>query len=213
MATMGTTAATAWVPPGTRQRMTDVLEQEKRRRRILSSADEWQCHGLSRSAAADVRVRWRREVCRLREGGELLDTVDVLATHGIKAELGARGWDGVWPEVPEEARSLGGRWPGSRDGGYPESIPLRLPSELADRVLAACWHTSAESIRGLRDWRDEHPDIEVPRQVPGRPGEWTGPLAEYERLAASVTTVGEIYRAGLRRGLRHASDLTAGIAD
>ncbi|WP_159047826.1 hypothetical protein [Streptomyces sp. WM6378] len=194
--------------------MTDAVEMEKRRRIILSAEDRWQTRGLSREGAAAVRDRWRREIHRLRGEAQLLDTIDTLAACGIGQELGERGWSKDWPAVPSEARALGGRWPGSRTGGYPESIPLRLPSDLAERVLAACWHTSVESIRKIRKWRDTYPDV-VPVAAAPAAAELAGlpdPLAEYERLAAQVTTVGVVYRAGITRGIKAAEALAAAHA-
>ncbi|MFJ6753247.1 hypothetical protein ACIQNI_34505 [Streptomyces sp. NPDC091266] len=194
--------------------MTAAVDMEKRRRLIVSSHSSWQTRGLSREDAAAVRDRWRLEVERLRGSAQLLDTIDALAACGIGQELAERGWDKAakeWPEVPSEARSLGGRWPGSRTGGFPESIPLRLPSELAEQVLAACWHTSVESIRKIRKWRDMYPDL-VPSAAAPSADELEGlpdPLAEYEQLAAKVTTVGVIYRAGIRRGIAAAELLAA----
>ncbi|MFE0369504.1 hypothetical protein [Streptomyces tendae] len=209
--TQGTAAATAWVVAGTRQRMKDALDVEKRRRIILSSGSEWQTRGLSREGAAAVRDRWRLEVERLRGSAELIDTIDTLAACGIKQELQERHWAREWPAVPSEARSLGGRWPGSRTGGFPESIPLRLPSDLAEKVLAACWHTSVDSIRKIRKWRDKYPGLVPPAVAPG-PEEMSrlpDPLAEYERLAAKVTTVGDVYRSGIERGIEAAQLLSA----
>ncbi|WP_406011637.1 hypothetical protein OG440_40140 (plasmid) [Streptomyces sp. NBC_00637] len=196
--------ATAWVEFGTRERMTKALDRQKRHRIMLSSESRWRAQGLPRDQALDVRQRWREHVDRLREAGELLDVVDVLAAYGIRHELARRGWNRDWPEVPMEAR-ISNRWPGSHDGGYPESIPLRLPGDLADRVLCACWHTSSEAIRGIRDWSVEL-GIPVPRRPPSAVGE--DALAEYERLAAQVTTVGDIYRAGLNHGIGTAESLS-----
>lgn len=201
---MNTKPATAWVEFGTRERMTAALEREKSRRIMLSSEQRWRTRGLSRDQAMDVRRRWRDHVDQLREAGRLLDVVDVLAAYGIRQELARRGWNRDWPEVPVEAR-ISNRWPGSHDGGYPESIPLRLPGDLADQVLSACWHTSCEAIRGIREWSAEL-GIPVPRRPPSAVGE--GALAEYERLAAQVTTVGDIYRAGLKHGIETAESLS-----
>jgi hypothetical protein len=201
---MNTKPATAWVEFGTRERMTSALDREKSRRIMLSSEQRWRIQGLSRDQALEVRQRWREHVDQLREAGKLLDVVDVLAAYGIRRELTRRGWNHDWPEVPVEAR-ISNRWPGSHDGGYPESIPLRLPGDLADRVLSACWHTSSEAIRGIREWSAEL-GIPVPRRPPSTVGE--DALAEYERLAAQVTTVGDIYRAGLKHGIGTAESLS-----
>lgn len=207
----GTTAATAWVAAGTRQQVKDVLDVEKSRRIILSSAPAWQTRGLTREERAEVRDRWRLEVLRLREAAQLLDTIDTLAACGIAQELRERGWSRTWPAIPSEARALGGRWPGSRNGGFPESIPLRLPSGLADQVLAACWHTSVTSIRKIRQWREKYPDLVPPAAAPDPQtlSELPDPLAEYEHLAANVTTVGAIYRSGIKRGIQAAQALPA----
>lgn len=207
----GSTAVTAWVTAGTRQQVKDVLDVEKSRRVILSSAPAWQTRRLTREEAAEVRHRWRLEVLRLREAAELIDTIDTLAACGIKQELGERGWSREWPAIPSEARALGGRWPGSRNGGFPESIPLRLTSDLADQVLAACWHTSITSIQKIRQWREKYPDLVPPAAAPGPKAllELPDPLAEYEQLAANVTTVGDIYRSGIKRGIQAARALSA----
>lgn len=207
----GTTAATAWVTTGTRQQVKDVLDIEKSRRIILSSAPAWQTRGLTPEEKAEVRDRWRLEVLRLRDAAELIDTIDTLAACGIARDLGERGWAREWPPIPSEARALGGRWPGSRNGGFPEGIPLRLPSDLADQVLAACWHTSAISIRKIRQWREKYPGLVPPAAAPDPEAlrELPDPLAEYERLAANVTTVGAVYRSGIKRGIEAAQMLSA----
>ncbi|MFF8992578.1 hypothetical protein ACF09H_22085 [Streptomyces sp. NPDC014983] len=206
MATTGKTSVTVWVREGTRKSLTEALDKQKTRKIVLSSSDRWQTLGLPRNEAVQVRARWKAEVQRMRQAGELLDVVDALAVFGITQELEARGWaTRRFKQAPAEAR-LPGRWPGSRDGGYKESVHLQLPSKTAARVLNACWATSAPYIARLRDWRDRNPGIVVPRgQLDA--DELTGPLAEYERLAARVTTVGDIYRAGLRRGIRKAESL------
>ncbi|MFE2639496.1 hypothetical protein ACFXKF_32840 [Streptomyces scopuliridis] len=162
---------------------------------------------LPRNEAAVLRASWRAEVSRQRAAGELLDVADALAVFGIVEELRERGWDRRWRRPPGEARQPG-RWPGSRHGGYPESITLRLPSKVAERVLSACWWTSASSIARLRTWRDENPGIVIPqRSLDGR-RQLEGPLAEYEQLSARVTTVGDVYRAALERGITAAVQLS-----
>lgn len=115
---------------------------------------------------------------------------------GVRAELAARGWDRVWPALPEQARNPG-RWPGTRDEAWPERVTVRLPATLALQAVSACRHTSADAIGKLHDWRDRHPDI-----LPTKP--WRTPheeaaLAEYEDLAAHVTPAGDIWRAAVQR--------------
>ncbi|MEO3978947.1 hypothetical protein [Streptomyces sp. CAU 1734] len=205
---------TVSVRHGVRAGLKGVLEAEKARGEVLSSAPRWQTYGLLRGEAARVRAGWRTEVQRLRGEGLLLDTVDVLVGFGVGEELRARGWDRRWPEAPEEAWDQG-RWPGSRDGGFPEKVPARLGGALVARVVAACWETSREAIEALRAWRDEHPGITPPRVRVDEDGreQLVGPLAEYERLSALVTTTGEIWRAGLQRGIDRARVLALETAD
>ncbi|MFJ3206292.1 hypothetical protein [Streptomyces sp. NPDC086989] len=183
------------------------LAEQRAYRLKLQGDEQWSVRGLRRQEAAGVRAAWRREQERLRRAGELLDTVDVLAAHGIELELRDRDWwDRRWPAVPDEAMDPG-RWPGSRDGGYPKQVPLRLPQPLARKTYAACWHSSYKAILELRKWREQNPGI-VPRRVRRRTGgRGVAELEEYERLAAQVTTVGDVYRAGLLRGIGAAEAL------
>ncbi|MDX6352128.1 MAG: hypothetical protein QOF84_6918 [Streptomyces sp.] len=143
----------------------------------------------SREAAAR-RAQWQMHKANLQERGKLIDTRDVLVAYGVRQEPKRRGWNRKkWPPLPQQAL-IGGRWPGSRDVNCPDQIPVRLPSDLVLRVRSACWHTSAPSIALLRDWRDEHPDA-LPWEG-FRSAEEDQALAEYEHLAAEVTTAGEI---------------------
>ncbi|WP_372412820.1 hypothetical protein [Streptomyces luteireticuli] len=199
---------------GAKARLKELLEAGKARSAVLSSAPEWWRYGLPRGAAAGVRARRRTEPRRLRAEGLLLDTRDALIEYGVREELRARGWDHPWPAAPEEAWDQG-RWPGSRDGGFPEQISARLDTALVERVVAACWATSCEAIEALRRWRDEHPGITPPRYRRDDTGheELVGPLAEYERLSACVTTTGQIWRASLQHGLARAQDFTPEAQD
>ncbi|MFH8804940.1 hypothetical protein ACH4F6_36190 [Streptomyces sp. NPDC017936] len=192
----GTTLMTVKVALGTRVRVREVVERYRKVRRALTGSAEWDVAGLSRGEAAVVRAELRAEVVRLREAGELLDTVDAIAAYGVRREVEARGWRRVWPDEGHEVAGVG-RWPGARDGGYPEAVSFRLPAGLAWQVRAGCWSVSAEAVAGLRDWRDRYPG--VVRRRPERGGEVA--LAEYERLADQIVTVGDVLRAGLRWGL------------
>ncbi|WND32795.1 hypothetical protein RI578_42625 (plasmid) [Streptomyces sp. BB1-1-1] len=187
---------TVKVALGTRVELREVVERHRELRRALAGSARWDVRGLSRSEAAVVRAGWRREVARLRDAGEVLDTVDALAVFGVRREVEVRGWCRVWPEAGEEFAGMG-RWPGARDGGYPEAVSFRLPAGLAWQVRAGCWSVSAEAVAALRDWRDRYPGIVRRRPEPG--GEVA--LAEYERLADQIVTVGDVLRAGLRRVL------------
>jgi hypothetical protein len=189
---------TARLPYGTRVRIRQLLSDEKCRYRELTDDERWELAGLTPREAAAVRATRRRELSRARERGELLDSVDRLATLGVRRELQARGWDHSWPDCPEEARGPG-RWPGSSDGGFPEKLSLRLPVDLVYQVRAACWHTSADAIAALLDWRDRYPRG-VPRRHQAPAGQESA-LETYRLLAARVTTTGEIWRGGIQRGI------------
>ncbi|MEJ8654934.1 hypothetical protein WKI65_44560 [Streptomyces sp. MS1.AVA.3] len=211
MEKQGKHQVTAKVRLHTRERLNEELEAQKKRRKELEGDDRWIVVGLTRKEAAKVRAARRREMERLRKAGELLDTVDVLAIHGIELEMRARGWwDRRWPAVPEEAMDPG-RWPGSRDGGYPKSVPLRLPQPLARKVYAACWFTSVKSIEALRDWRDRNPGVVPPRPFMEPKDEEV--LKEYVRLAGEVTTVGDVWRGGLERGIKAGIEVRSKFAN
>ncbi|MFG3429743.1 hypothetical protein [Streptomyces californicus] len=167
------------------------VEDGKRARVVLSADDRWFTYRLPREEAARVRAAWREEVERLRMGGELLDTLDVLGAFGVRAELRARGWDRRWPPLPPEAPAEKGRWPGSRDRHYTGSLTLRLPAELAAQTRAGCWDVSREAIAELRRWRDRNPGTVRD----------TTELALYEQHAVNITTPGDIWRAAIRRSL------------
>ncbi|GLF99932.1 hypothetical protein [Streptomyces yaizuensis] len=167
------------------------VEEGKRVRAVLSADDRWYTYRLPREEAARVRAAWRAEVERLRTAGELLDTLDVLAAFGVRAELRARGWDRHWPPLPPEAPAEKGRWPGSRDRCFAGSLTLRLPAGLAAQTRAGCWDVSKGAIAEVRRWRD---------RSPGTVRDATE-LALYEQHAASITTPGDIWRAAIRRSL------------
>jgi len=192
-------SVTARVPFGTRdalKALKPLYKAEQRRARQLALMEPWDARGLPGREAVERRAAWYAHRAELREDGQLLDTLDAVVMLEVRAELRGRGWDRPWPALPAEAL-VPGRWPGSRDGGYPEKIPVRLPAELAARVRAACWHTSAEAIGQLRDWRDRYPDALPTRAF--RDDHEDQALAEYEALAAIVTTTGAVWRAAIGR--------------
>ncbi|MGY3680402.1 hypothetical protein [Streptomyces sp. TE33382] len=159
---------------------------------------QWGTQRLSRGFAAEVRAAWRQKLAVMRNDGELLDTLDAVVTFGVRQELTERGWDHPWPPYPPKARNTG-RWPGAKQGGYPEKLAFRLPASLENQVRAACWHTSASAIRELHDWHERHRLMLSKRRC--SPTGLDDALEMYGRLAAKVTTTGTIWRAGVRTGL------------
>jgi hypothetical protein len=171
---------------------TFVVAEQKRLKAWIAADPRWDIEGLPRAEVARVRAARRAWVAERREAAEVLDTRDAVMTHGVRLELAARGWDHDWPAPPAEA-ALRGRWPGSRDGGYPERVAAALPPALVERVRGACWDNSAPAIRALWAWRDENPGLLLDSASPA--------LEEYRRLAAQVITHGDIWRAALAQVL------------
>jgi hypothetical protein len=199
LTTVAVLPVTARVPFGTKEALKalkPLYKAEQRRARLLASTEPWDARGLTGREATERRTAWYAHRAELREDGQLLDSLDAVVMLEVRAELRARGWDHDWPPLPAEAL-IPGRWPGSRDGGYPEKLPVRLPAGLVLRVRSACWHTSAEAIGQLRDWRDRWPDALPTRAF--REHHEDQALTEYEELAAKVTTTGEVWRSAIER--------------
>ena len=214
--TAGTISVSAQAAHGTRAKleaMRPLFRAERRRAQAMRGEERWDVRGLTGRESAARRTQLRMHQALLRERGQLVDSLETLVRYGVRAELTERGWDHDWPPLPQQAQ-LAGRRPGSRDGGWPETVSVRLPADMVTTVWAACWHTSADAMAALRDWRDRWPD-----KLPGpslRTPEEEAAYAEYQLLAAQVTTAGEIWRAGITRGIttRHTLRerlLTAGL--
>lgn len=202
----GSVPVTARLPYGTRANVRDLLNHERKRRADLAAHPRWSTDRLSRRSITEVRSAWRQRLAVMRHEGELLDTLDALVLFGVRSELRERGWDHPWPACPPSARCPG-RWPGSREGGYPEQLSFRLPAPLVGRVRAACWYTSAVTIAELQDWQDRYRLVLRKRRQP--PSGMEHVLELYDRLAAGVTTTGVIWRAGLRQGIEVAAPRSA----
>ncbi|MFI1161862.1 hypothetical protein [Streptomyces sioyaensis] len=202
----GTVPVTARLAYGTGANLRDLLNQERKRRTAMAADSQWSTERLSRRLATEARAAWRQRLAVMRHEGELLDTLDALVAFGVRQELMERGWDRPWPVYPPRARTAG-RWPGSREGGYPEKLTFRLPARLESQVRAACWYTSAAAICELQDWQDKYRLVLPKRRW--APAGLEHALEMYDRLAAEVTTTGAIWRAGVRRGTEAAIRLRA----
>jgi len=188
----GTTPITIWTTPHTQQTLGERLVAEQAKLRQVLAEDRWAITWSTRSAERlQLKAELRAHLAGLRERGELLDTLTALAAYAVRCELVARGWNHGWPPVPATA-PRSGRWPGSIDEGWTVQLRTRIPVELAQRVHAACWHTSADAIQALRAWRDEHPGIITKGNAPDL---WEG----YVALAEKVTVPGKVWRAALHR--------------
>jgi len=188
------TPVRARVAYGTRARLAERMVTEKAARREILAQPRFLPDAQAPAAErARVRGEARAHLEALRHRGALCDSIDVLMTHAVRAELGERGWDHPWPPPPPTA-PRSGRWPGSRDRSWPEVISMRLPAELAERLQAACAHVSMPAIVELREWRDAHPEVITAAGDPDL-------YAEYERLAARVITPGDVLRAAIDKEL------------
>ncbi|SEG94244.1 hypothetical protein SAMN05444920_108318 [Nonomuraea solani] len=178
------TRMSAGVPQGTRERLTARMTEEKAKRRHLLADPRWKVPGRAPAETrAAIRAEAHAHLRELREAGALCDTIDVLMTHAVRAELTDRGWDHSWPPPPPTA-PRSGPWLGTAGHSWPERISVRLPSDLAERLYRACRHTSEPTLAALRAWRDD------PLQY-GR----------YREVADQVTTPGDILRDAIARAL------------
>ncbi|MHB6903985.1 hypothetical protein [Streptomyces sp. DB-54] len=192
----GETEVTVRVPLGTRLALTSGLERHQAWTQQLKAHHRAQLKGLTPAQRDTLRADQRQALRVLRHRGGLLDKRDLLIAFGVRQELQARGWDRSWTGVDWEEIPMG-LLPGAISNSYPERLSLSLPTTLVEQVRAGCWSSSKESIRQLRQRRAARSAAVLQSRAKPR-GKAT---AECERLAAGVTTAGEIYRAGIRRGL------------
>ncbi|MEU9136907.1 hypothetical protein AB0D33_13205 [Streptomyces sp. NPDC048404] len=195
------TKVTVRVPLGTRLALRSVLEQHQAFVRKLRSSHQARLKELTPAQRDVLRAGQHQELLALRRHGGLLDNGNALVTFGLRREVEARGWDRPWPDVDGEGVPMD-LLPISGGGGYPERLSLLLPATLVEQVHAGCWPVSKESIGQLGQWRGNHA-AGVLRPQATAPEEQAA-AAEYRCLAAGVTETGEVYRAGIRRGLHAA---------
>ena len=174
---------------GTKDRLAVVLRHGRDERAKISRRKRWQGRNdaeLGGAERARHRAALQAHLRELRHTGDLLDTIPAVVEFGAWMLLEDRGWNHDWPKLPDEAR-LPGRWPGSREIGLPERITVKVGAQIADRMRAACWFTSAKAIAELHAWRDTHPGKVYDQDL----------LDEYEELAAQVDTPGDAWRDSL----------------
>ena len=185
------------IPLGTRLALTSGLERHRAWTQQSQAQHRKQLKGLTPSQQNTLRAEQRQALDDLRSRGSLLDKrglLDRRTGYARNYRTGAgtapgRVWNGR--RMPPELV------PAAMGNSYPESLSLSLPATLVEQVGAACWSSSRESIGRLRQWRADYTAAAPPSRE-------TPPAAEYRRLAAGVTTTGQVYRAGNRRGLQAA---------
>jgi hypothetical protein len=141
---------------------------------------------------AAVRAAAYAELEARQAAGELLGSVSALLRFHLVAELEARGWWGrSYDPVPDGAARVPGRRPGSPNRRYRASFGLLVPDELGEQVRRGAFWASAPAYATLRTWRDRY------GPTGARPGR--AELAERDRIAARVITVGDVLRAAADR--------------
>ncbi|MCZ4126154.1 hypothetical protein O3X23_43490, partial [Streptomyces sp. H39-S7] len=111
------------------------LQSRAGRARALPPTSRGDWDGLPGREAPAKRAQWAMNRVHLRESGELADSLDVLVTFEVRAELAARGWDRAWPVPPAQAKNLG-RWPGTLAGVGDGAAPGSAGEPGAGGVLA-----------------------------------------------------------------------------
>lgn len=177
-----------WMPWGMRKRVSAFVETGREARKQFSA-------GRRPKSPMTLleRAQWRAETAKLlaaeRREGRILDTRGTVLEYGGRLELAERGWDEAeFPKVPDWV-GMSGRWPGSRDGAYPDQMVTRVDPELAEQVLRACWAHSGEAVLGVLAWREANPGVVYD----------VGELELYDALTARITTPGDVWRAALSR--------------
>ncbi|MGQ4374797.1 hypothetical protein ACN6K9_001668 [Streptomyces sp. SAS_267] len=191
----GVTKVRVRVPLGTRLALTSMVERHQVWAQQLKAQHRAQLKGLTAAQRDILRAEQRQALRVLRSRGSLLDKRGLLIAFGVRQELRDRGWDHSWSGVDWQEIPMG-LLSGGIGNRYPECLALSLPVTLVEQLCAGCWTSSKKSIDRLRKWHADHSAI-----VQSRARLLEGPAAEYERLAASVITAGDVYRAAIRRGL------------
>ncbi|MFD6879694.1 MULTISPECIES: hypothetical protein [unclassified Streptomyces] len=186
------------VPPDELTRL-DALVQEQQ-----TAETRWQA-GAERDAdvlklrgpelrAARARIRAERD--RLRANGtHLVSRLRALAP-ALRAELDHRGLLQEWDPIPEGAQragqTLGGTGP-NRGTGLTARLVVSLTEALWTPLHRGVYWTNEPHVRALETWKDRW----GAGPAAGRPAAPPEALTERERIAAHITTTGEIIRTAL----------------
>lgn len=165
----------------------------------LAERDDWPSERLD-----DARRELAAEHARLRHAGVLRGARGPWVLPELRALMHERGWlDRRWRPVPPGARRRGRPW-GAGDAGYRGMVVLQLPDDIAERLIRACWWSSAPATRRLKAWYDTYGDHWRGEQHGGRRG-WTGgrpsdkALANRSRWTEQISTTGSVLREALTR--------------
>ncbi|MEU6401015.1 hypothetical protein ABZ867_29070 [Streptomyces cinnamoneus] len=196
-ANIGTKKITACLPAGTLQELAGLetyFAAESHRAKSLPMA---RTDGLSRREAPARRSLWEKQKAELRRKGQLIDSRRALVIAALVKVIAQRGWERLdWTSVPGQTR---GRWVGSPEGVWPETLTVELPVDLVATVFAGCLDVSRQATDELYKWHERNPRAHPNR--PLRPRCSPAELADYRRLAGQVLTPGQIWRDAVRAGI------------
>lgn len=181
--------------------------------------------GLRGRRLSEARERVRTERAKLRDSGKLAGSRDLVVTRAVRAELRSRGMDRDWEPLPVHAASAPGRPVGTGNGreGTDEEgktvlvgrVTVKLPDDLAERLVRGCYWTSAPAVKALWEWAERWGDGPIGKLKDAmRSGAPAGlammaaafadrapadALRERDRLRAEIVTTGDVLRAAIRR--------------
>ncbi|MEV5440785.1 hypothetical protein AB0K80_33000 [Streptomyces sp. NPDC052682] len=183
---------------------------------------------LRGKAAREARSRVRAEFARLRKTGKLAGTRDLVLAREVRAELKRRKMNGPYEPVPVAEAGAPGRPVGSsprKHGRFADEptklsarLAVRLPADLGEQLVRACYWESEPAVKALREWQDRWGDgPEVIMREAERQGALTvltmfaaalaprpdaDSLLEKAKLQDMVVTTGDIIRSAVKRAIR-----------
>ncbi|MFE2275547.1 hypothetical protein ACFXB4_40815 [Streptomyces lavendulae] len=190
------------VPPDELARL-DALVQEQQTAETRWQASAEQDADVLRLRGPELRAARaaiRAERDRLRENGtHRVSRLRALAP-ALRAELDHRGLLRDWDPIPEGAQragqTLGGTGP-NRGTGLTARLVVSLTESLWTPLHRGVYWTNLPHVQALELWRDRW----GPGSSTGRTTATPDALAERERIAAHITTTGDVIRAALTHAL------------
>ncbi|WP_331738947.1 hypothetical protein [Streptomyces sp. NBC_01276] len=190
------------VPPDELMRLDALVqEQQTAETRWQASAEEdadvLRLRGPELRAA---RARIRAERDRLRKNGtHRVSRLRALAP-ALRAELDHRGLLQDWDPIPEGAQRAGQTHGGTgpnRGTGLTARLVVSLTDDLWTPLHRGIYWTNLPHVHALELWRDRW----GPGPAAGRTAATPDALTERERIAAHITTTGDITRTALTHAL------------
>jgi hypothetical protein len=215
--------------PDDRQALDEVVKQGRK------AEGEWLTEARKREgirylrgeAAREARGRVRTEFARLRKTGKLAGTRDLVVAREVRAELKRRKMDGEYKPVPAADAGAPGRPLGSsprkqgRSADEPTRLSarlaVRLPADLGEQLVRACYWESEPAVKALREWQDlwgDGPEVilrEAARNgAPGMLALFAAALAprpdadtilEKAKLQDLIVTTGDIIRSAVKHAI------------